>query len=398
MPLISIFLTSYNHAKYLREAIDSALAQTFTDFELIIWDDASSDDSWGIINSYSDSRIKAFRNDETRRGLYGINKSITEIATGEYIAIHHSDDIWEKEKLEKQIEFLDDHPEIGAVFTNALAVRDNGGPLKDPGHFYLNIFDQPNRTRHEWLNHFFYHGNALCHPSVLIRKQCYDVCGLYRFGLAQIGDFDMWIRLCLKFDVHVLPEKLVRFRVRDNEANTSGNRPETRIRVAIEYFLALKSFLQIDSFEEMVAIFPEAKKYYRADGFESDFVLAMISIENKTFHFTKIFGLEIIFAILNDETRSNRVKSLYGFDYRDFIALTAKHDVLSVEAVARIAERDGQIAERDGQLAERDGQLAERDGQLAERDGQLEAMRNSTSWCVTQPLRWAERQLRHIKR
>lgn len=99
MPKISIILTSFNHEKYIKEAIDSALNQTFTDFELIIWDDASSDNSWEIIQSYGDPRIRSFRNDVQRRGIYGINKAISEVAQGEYIAIHHSDDIWESENL-----------------------------------------------------------------------------------------------------------------------------------------------------------------------------------------------------------------------------------------------------------------------------------------------------------
>ena len=103
MPKVSVILISYNHEKFIREAIESVLNQTFTDFELIIWDDASSDDSWAIINSYNDSRIKAFLNDETRRGIYGINKAISEVASGEYLAIHHSDDVWASEKLQKQV-------------------------------------------------------------------------------------------------------------------------------------------------------------------------------------------------------------------------------------------------------------------------------------------------------
>src|SRR5689334_17894284 len=100
IPKVSIILTSYNHAKYLQQAIDSALSQTFSDFELIIWDDASTDQSWEIIQSYSDSRIKSFRNRENK-GVFVLNRAIQEIATGEYIAIHHSDDIWERKKLEK---------------------------------------------------------------------------------------------------------------------------------------------------------------------------------------------------------------------------------------------------------------------------------------------------------
>src|SRR5664280_2452957 len=122
MPEVSIILTSFNNEKYLREAIDSVLNQTFTEFKLIIWDDASSDNSWDVINEYTDHRIKAFRNEVRKRGIWGINKAISEVATGKYIAIHHSDDVWETEKLGKQVTFLDEHPEFGAVFTHITAI------------------------------------------------------------------------------------------------------------------------------------------------------------------------------------------------------------------------------------------------------------------------------------
>ena len=131
MPKVTVILTSYNHAKYIRETIDSILNQTFKDFELIIWDDASIDESWEIIQSYKDERIKSFRNEESKRGVYGINKAISEVAQGEYIAIHHSDDVWELTKLEKQVKFLDENSDYGAEFTN-------GKPIDGEGHFFNN--------------------------------------------------------------------------------------------------------------------------------------------------------------------------------------------------------------------------------------------------------------------
>jgi hypothetical protein len=109
------------------------------------------------------------------------------VASGQYIAVHHSDDDWEPRKLERQVACLDGRPDIGAVFTNALAVDETGSPLRNERHFYFNVFEQSNRTRHEWLRFFVGGHNALCHPSVLIRKACYEHCGLYRYGIAQLS-------------------------------------------------------------------------------------------------------------------------------------------------------------------------------------------------------------------
>ncbi len=331
MPLVSVILTSYNLGKFLRESIDSVLAQTFSDFELIIWDDCSSDDSWEIITGYRDPRIKSYRNDRQRRAVYGINKSISEIARGKYIASHNSDDVWEPDKLEKQVRFMNENPSIGAVFTNVLTIGEDGEPLKDRSHFYSTIFEQPNRSRFEWLHHFFYHGNALCHPSVLIRRECYEKVGLYRIGLAQLYDLDMWIRVCLEYEIHVLPEKLFRFRVREGEMNVSGDRPETRNRTEFEFYNLLRYYRSLDTFDKILDVFPEASRYSNPDGFEARFVLAMMALHEKmAFPSGKLFGLELLLELFQDEASTREVERLYDFDQRDLIALTGKHAIFGL--------------------------------------------------------------------
>ena len=327
----AIFLSSYNYAKYLSDAINSILSQTYPNFELIIVDDASSDESWNIIQNYSDIRVRSYKSKSPSSGEYA-NKLFSELPQKEYIAIHHSDDIWEPEKLEKQVAYLDENPEVGAVFTWAKIIDDDGNLLEDKSHPYHQIFQQPNRTRHEWLNYFFYKGNALCHPSVLIRKRCYEDVGLYRYGMAQLPDFDMWVRLAMKYEIHVMPEKLIRFRIHQNESNSSGNRPEVRIRIQFEYLQVLENYRKIASFKELKKIFPVAKKYERDGEEDIGFALGMIAVETGTFPFTKLFGLELLFEALNDPARAKKIKELYNFSHQDFIQLSAKYDVFSVEA------------------------------------------------------------------
>lgn len=370
-PKISVILTSFNHSKYLREAIESVLNQTYENFELIIWDDASEDDSWEIINSYTDSRIKAFQNSESKRGVYGINKAISEVAQAEYIAIHHSDDIWELNKLEKQVDFLDSHPAIGAVFSNAQAIDESGAPYSDTSHYYSSVFDRENRSRQEWLRLFFDQGNALCHPSVLIRKQCYSDCGLYRFGLAQIADFDMWIRLCLKYEIHVMPDRLVKFRVRDNEANSSGNRPETRARVLFEFSILLPLYLEITHKDDLLKVFPEAAAFCGDDDETVHYAMARAMLETKTFDFVVPFALKVLFEILNSPKKAK----LVDFDVIKFVKLTAELDPLKMcyfdKLNQLVAEREAQLAEGNVQLAEREAQIIEYHGQLVERDARI---------------------------
>jgi len=366
---VSVILTSYNHAKYLRQSIESVLDQTYSDFDFIIWDDGSTDESWEIIQGFSDPRIRAIRNKTDLRGS-PIRSAFSKVLTREYIAIHHSDDIWEPNKLEKQVAFLDDNPVIGAVFSNALIIDDNGALFTDEVHFYHQIFNQPNRSRFEWLNYFFYRGNALCHPSVLIRKQCYLDCGLYRYGLGQIADFDMWIRLCLKYEIYVMSEKLVRFRIHSQEMNTSTDRPEVRIRGQFEYLQVLNNYRKITTFEELVKVFPIAEKYIEPDDVDLDFALGMVALEAKPYKFTELFGLNILFEVFNDKRRMKKIKEVYGFTHNDFITLTGKHDVFSTMVVENLKT----------QLTEKEQQLAQKEQQLAQKEHELASIKNSIYW------------------
>jgi len=325
-------MSSYNYAKYLHEAINSVLNQSFLDYELFIQDDASTDESWSIIQSYSDPRISSFRNIKNQNDKAGMRKVIFEMASGEYIAIHHSDNVWESQKLKKQVDYLDAHPDVGAVFTNAQIIDENGEPFKDESHFLYKIFDQPNRSRHEWLNFFFYQGNALCHPSILIRKKCYDECGFYRAGFAQLVDFDMWVRLCMKYEIHVIPEKLIRYRVLSDESYASGNRPEVRIRGEFEYLQVLDNYLKIPTYQDLVKIFPSAQSYYHKEGCDIGYVLGMVALETGNSNpVYNIFGLSLLFKAINDPDRARRINELYGFRHKDFIALTAHYDVFSID-------------------------------------------------------------------
>ena len=369
MPKVTVILTSYNHAKYIRETIDSILNQTFKDFELIIWDDASIDESWEIIQSYKDERIKAFRNEESKRGVYGINKAISEVAQGEYIAIHHSDDVWELTKLEKQVKFLDENSKYGAVFTNAQAINEDSELFEDINHFYYSIFEQPNRTRYEWLNFFFYKGNALCHPSVMIRKECYDNCGLYRYGLALIVDFDMWIRLCMKYEIYVLPEKLTKFRVRDNEANSSGNTSATRIRGMNEHFFVFELFLQIQNIKELIKIFPQALEYVIDGQYIIEYVIASLIISNNSPKYSQLHALNFLYKLINNEEKALLAKRLYQFDYLDLIELSKKIDFFQLEIVE---EKDKYINSLVDVLSEKNREIENLNEEINKRSESIE--------------------------
>ncbi len=333
MPRVTVILSSLNHAKFIAAAIESVLNQTFGDFELFIVDDASEDNSWDIIQQYKDKRIVAMRNSKRMRGAYGFNEIIEKRARGEYIAIHHSDDLFHSTKLEKQTAFLDAHPGVGAVFTQVDVIDEHGEPFADAEHFYSSAFRQKNRSRFEWLRHFFFKGNSLCHPSVLARRSAYLSIGLYDRRLGQITDFDLWIRMCLQYEIHILDEPLVKFRVRDGEANQSGHRVETIVRGRNELLQVLRNFSRIESVQELHLVFPELSKRYEV-GTPPNYQLALLALESDG-DVAQAFGLDLLYASMADKEIATELEQ-YGFSYMDFVALTGGCDFFKSAYLFRV--------------------------------------------------------------
>ncbi|MDB4947323.1 MAG: glycosyltransferase, partial [Labilithrix sp.] len=116
MPRVSITIPAYNHERFVGRTIESVLAQTFTDWELIICDDASADRTLDVIARYEDPRIRVIRN-EVNLGASMAARKCCEMMTGEFRAPLSSDDVWHPEKLAKQVAFMDSHPEVIAVFS-----------------------------------------------------------------------------------------------------------------------------------------------------------------------------------------------------------------------------------------------------------------------------------------
>ena len=383
MPKVSIILTSFNHAKYLREAIDSVLNQSFEDFELIIWDDLSTDNSWEIICGYNDSRIIARRNSQNFGGG-NINRAL-EIAKGKYIAIHHSDDVWELDKLAKQVEYFEADFEIGAVFTLVQIIDENGIKIDN------NWFEQENKTRWQWLNQLFLEQNHLNHPSVLIKKQCYQEVGVYRFGLPQTGDAEMWSRVLLKYPIHVIQERLTRHRLFSDKSNTSGPRVEVAIRVAIEWSVLRENYLSIADFEDIVAIFPSLEHYRNPAGFDTKFLLAMACLYECKQRNAWQLGLRWLFDLINNKISYKKIRELYSFSYMDFIKLTAEFDVYAFRALQELAEANAWLssqreawvqtaAQREQSIMVLSSQLREANERQSESDAMLKKIRSH--WAI----------------
>jgi glycosyltransferase involved in cell wall biosynthesis len=216
-PAVSILLLSKDHRRFLAEAIESAVAQTWPDTELLVVDNCSSDGSWDLIRQYAraEPRIKPLLPDSRMSISAALNLGLR-LASGRYIAPMDSDDAWVPERLERQIRFLDQpqNRDVGVCGTNCL-LMDAGGRVFSTKEYPLS---------HEACLRAFWFRNPICHSAALIRRECFERLGAYDESFDLVQDLELWLRLGRHYGLANLPEYLTRTRVSATNASLRFHR------------------------------------------------------------------------------------------------------------------------------------------------------------------------------
>jgi hypothetical protein len=202
-PIVSVLMPVYNAEAFLVEALESLLAQTCRDFELIAIDDGSSDQSPMLLNQFAqqDSRIHINTQPENKGVSQALNIGLR-LATGKYLARMDADDINLPQRLEKQVAFLEAHPEVGVLGTAATMIDINGYPLEVMEYPVSNLPIQ-------WCLCFYC---PIIHPTVMLRREQLLKAGGYTSTFPLAEDYDLWTRLAPTTQLTNLPEKLLRLR------------------------------------------------------------------------------------------------------------------------------------------------------------------------------------------
>ncbi len=220
--LLTVLMPVYNGAEYLREAIDSVLNQTFADFQFIIIDDGSTDGTAAILAEYEckDRRLCIHR--QTHQGVIAtLNKGL-ELAQGKYIARMDADDMSLPERLAKQVDFLESHPDVGVLGTG-VQIMDGAGNT-----FHRLRF----ATQHgvlRWCLCFF---NPIVHPTVMMRRHIVARAGGYSAEMEHVEDYDLWRRLSCMTRLSNLPAVLLHLRKHD--ANISNVQASEQRRFSVQ--------------------------------------------------------------------------------------------------------------------------------------------------------------------
>ena len=212
MPKVSVIIPTYRRPEFLPRAIASVLCQTFEDFELLIIDDASQDTTGQVVKSISDERIRYCCNEINKGGAGSRNRGIRE-AQSSYIAFLDDDDEWLPEKLELQVALLDQSPpEVGGIYSGYEKIMSTTG----------ESLGKTLPTKRGDLSYELLLSNPLAGTSaLLLRKECFEVSGLFDEELPSYQDYDLWIRISKAFEFDFVNKILYRYHVHDKKIWTN---------------------------------------------------------------------------------------------------------------------------------------------------------------------------------
>ena len=225
-PKVSIIIPAYNHEKYVGETVQSVLDQTFRDFELIVINDGSTDNTEAEVLKFKDDRLQYYF--QANHGLSAtLNRGI-DLARGEFFNFLPSDDMFLPEKLAIQLKVFEESKDIGVVFSYHLVVDGEGKEVKDDP--IVDWFTVPFKTKEEIFPALF-ERNFLSVPTALVKMECFKKVGLFDESLKTAQDYDMWMRILKYYDLRLNKKILLKLRWHGKNL-TYRTTPETELERA----------------------------------------------------------------------------------------------------------------------------------------------------------------------
>jgi glycosyltransferase involved in cell wall biosynthesis len=226
-PFVSVLMPVYNPGRFLVEAVDSVLAQTYPAFELVVIDDASSDGSFEQLSAYAvrDSRVRVFRQPENRGIVAARNRAFREArADSRYFAILDSDDVAVPERLERQVAFLETHPDHALVGGHTLIIDEQSrqvGIRRYPVD-YAQICSVLTRY------------NPIAQPAVMLRRSMLESVGQYSQEYPRCQDYELWLRLASRYPIANLDMPVIRYRISVNQGKRTHLRQTLALTLALQ--------------------------------------------------------------------------------------------------------------------------------------------------------------------
>jgi glycosyltransferase involved in cell wall biosynthesis len=205
IPSVSVVIPTYNYGRFLDDCLESVVTQTFADFEIIVVDDASTDDTPRIAALTSDRRIRYVRHDRNR-GVAAAQNTGIDAARGDLVALLGADDLMEPDNLTRKVDVLATQPDVVLVHGPASPINESG----------MLLFKPRRSTGPATVQHLFpqlLYGNSIVASSVVMRRDALRAVGSFDTSLPYAEDWDLWVRLAFRSPFAYVPDPLVRLRV-----------------------------------------------------------------------------------------------------------------------------------------------------------------------------------------
>ena len=279
-PKVSVIMPSYNKAEYIVESIHSILSQTWKDFELIILDDCSTDNSVEVIRTIKDSRIRFYENSENIGIAANRNKGL-ELAQGEYIALLDADDLSPDYRLKDEVEYLDQHPEIVAVYGGSQEIDENG----EAQGLYVSTLHNPDFIRAKLLiRDVIPNGSCMYRKAFVMDNNIY-----YEDEYYGMDDYLFWVRCSVKGNIVGIPETLLYWRNFDH--NTTNQLFDDQRRM--------------DKYDEIHRIALELNGFILSD---SELTLYNRVLSEKPYKIPNEAELQSFFSVINNLINQSKEK------------------------------------------------------------------------------------------
>lgn len=215
-PLVSVIIPAYNAAAYLPRALESVLAQTYKNYEILVVDDGSTDATAEIVKRFPTVRLLS----QPHSGAGAARNRGIEAARGSIVAFLDADDLWMPPKLEKQVAFLQHHPHIGMVICEHILVEEDGRERTS---------DKSVLFKGDTVRNIFLHSDVAT-PTVIVRKQVFDKIGLFEEALLCAEDENLWMRIGIAYPIGLVPEPLVKVTIHPSSTSRQKGMIQSAVR------------------------------------------------------------------------------------------------------------------------------------------------------------------------
>jgi glycosyltransferase involved in cell wall biosynthesis len=297
--LVSICIPTYNSERYIRQCLDSIVAQTYKNVEVIISDNASTDDTLSIVSEFVNRNGYKLNINSVNIGAGANFNKVLSLSNGEYVSIYHADDVYENTIVEESVRVLDNDETVGLVGTMGIVIDKEGNYLHDlklheeVKKLNKNIFDFDEALWGATKNIFVT-------PSIMVRKKVYDELGTFEIHKYKSAvDYEMWLRIATKYKVAIIDKKLINYRVHENQGSEHEVRKNIEIPDIISVLKEYRHYLSNDLLKKYCNdiinkwLIKAAKKQNYFGYYEKSNVTLSLVESNR------YYLLKVIFRVLN---------------------------------------------------------------------------------------------------